>query len=198
MSERPTEIKISGLGGQGVILSGIIIGKAHAIFDGRHATMTQAFGPEARGSACSSQVLLSDSRILYPYVTRPDVLVVMSQEAYTRFSPELNDDGTLLLEADLVKPGPLPPRLKAYSIPATRIAEELGRKLVLNIVMTGFFTAVTGLISGEAVRKAVADSVPPGTEKLNLAAFEKGFAYGKQLLTSGAGAPSLPGTYPLR
>ena len=122
MAKAPSEIKIGGFGGQGVILSGIIIGKARAIFDGKHATLTQAFGPEARGSACSAQVILSDEAILYPYVANPDVLVVMSQEAYTKFSPALKKDGILLMEQDLVQPGKLPPKVKAHSIPATRFA----------------------------------------------------------------------------
>lgn len=178
-----TEIKIGGFGGQGVILSGIIIGKAASIYDNKNATLVQAFGPEARGSACSAQVLVSDDNIMYPYVTSPDVLVTMSQEAYTKFEPELKEDGLLLIEQDLVKPK-TPPRgkIKMFGIPATRFAEELGRKLVLNIVMTGFFAAAIDLIDIEAVRKAVADSVPKGTEDLNLRALNKGYEYGKSVI----------------
>src|SRR5579863_2225787 len=97
-----TEIRIAGFGGQGVILSAIVIGKAACIYQGAYATMTQSFGPEARGGACSAQVILSDQPILYPYVTRPDILVVMSQEAYTRFAPELKPGGMLIVEQDLV------------------------------------------------------------------------------------------------
>ncbi len=183
MSKGPSEIKIGGFGGQGVILSGIIIGKAFSIYDGKHATLTQAFGPEARGSACSAQVILSPDAVLYPYVAHPGVLVVMSQEAYTKFSPDLKDDGILLMEQDLVQPGKIPAKVKAYSIPATRFAEELGRKLVLNIVMVGFFTAITGFISEKAAKQAIAATVPKGTEELNLKAFKKGFQYGKKLVS---------------
>ncbi len=177
-----TEIKIGGLGGQGVILSGMIIGKAAALFDNKNATMTQAFGPEARGSACSAQLIVADETVLYPYVTRPDVLVTMSQDAYTKFSPDLADQGTLLIEEELVDVGTPPAGAKVYGIPATRFAEELGRKLVLNIVMVGFFTSITKVIDADAMRKAVTGSVPKGTERLNLAAFDKGFDYGAQLL----------------
>ncbi|MEW6073806.1 MAG: 2-oxoacid:acceptor oxidoreductase family protein [Planctomycetota bacterium] len=177
-----TEIKIGGFGGQGVILTGIIIGRAASIYDDQHATMTQAFGPEARGSACSSQVIVSDQAVLYPYVTHPRVLVVMSQEAFTKFSPEIAPDALLLYEEDLVKLKGLKPTVRTFGIPATRFAEELGRKMVLNIVMTGFFTAVTGLIGLEAMRDAVKDSVPPGTEGLNLTAFQKGYDYGRSLV----------------
>src|SRR5215813_4894043 len=156
-----TEIRLAGFGGQGVILSAIVLGRAASIHQGAYATMTQSFGPEARGGACSAQLLLSDTPILYPYVTQPDILVVMSQEACTRFVPELKDGGTLIVEQDLVRVSDLKPNTRVYSVPATRLAEELGKRMVLNIVMVGFFTAVTNLLEAEAVRKAVADSVPP-------------------------------------
>jgi len=171
-----TEIKVGGLGGQGVILGGIIIGKAAALFDGKHSCLTQAFGPEARGSACSAQVVVDDEPILYPYVHNP----------HLKFSPELRPDGTLLIEEDLVKPTGLPSTVKVFAVPATRIAEELGKKMVLNIVMVGFFTAVTGLVSEQAAKEAVKDSVPPSTIELNMKAFDRGFAYGKELLAKRA------------
>ena len=99
-----TEIKIGGLGGQGVILAGIIIGRGASIYDGKYASLTQAFGPEARGSACSAQIIISDEPVEYPYVTHPDILVTMSQEAYNRFAGEMTPSGTLIYETDLVKP----------------------------------------------------------------------------------------------
>jgi 2-oxoglutarate ferredoxin oxidoreductase subunit gamma len=177
--ETRSEIKIGGFGGQGVILSGIIIGKAASLYDDLHATLIQAFGPEARGSACSAQVVLSKDYIDYPYLTRPQYQVLMSQEAYTKFEPELTDDGLLMIEKDLVKPKSLRPGIRCVAVPATRIAEELGHKIILNIVMVGFFTAVSGLISRDAVRQAIKDSVPPGTENLNISAFDRGFRYGR-------------------
>ncbi|MBI5532547.1 MAG: 2-oxoacid:acceptor oxidoreductase family protein [Deltaproteobacteria bacterium] len=176
-----TEIKFGGFGGQGIILAGMIVGKAAALYDNKEATLTQAFGPEARGSACSAQVVVSDSRILYPYVHRPHIMMLMSQDAYTRFSPELAKGGTLVIEEDLVNPVPLPEGAVVYKAPATRIAEELGRRMVLNIVMVGFFASVTKLLSAEAVRKAVQDSVPKGTIDLNLKAFDRGFEWGKKI-----------------
>jgi 2-oxoglutarate ferredoxin oxidoreductase subunit gamma len=176
-----TEIKIGGFGGQGVILSGYIIGRAAAIYDNKHATMIQAFGPEARGSACSAQVIVSPEPIAYPYITSPSVMIVMSQEAYTKFTPELAPGGILITEEELVKPHNLRRDLTHFSIPATRFAEELGRKMVLNIVMMGFLTAVTDIVGCEAMRSAVKVSVPRGTEQLNLNAFDKGYEYGMQL-----------------
>ncbi|HEY4683314.1 MAG TPA: 2-oxoacid:acceptor oxidoreductase family protein [Candidatus Acidoferrales bacterium] len=176
-----TELRIAGFGGQGVILAGIVIGKAAAIYDGKHATLTQSFGPEARGSACSAQLVLSDQPILYPYLTALDILVAMSQDAYHRFGSELQPGGLLLVEAELVTCHPRPdgpPGIRLHGIPATRLAEELGRRAVSNIVMVGFLTAMTGLVSVEAIKQAIADSVPRGTEAVNLAAFEKGLEYG--------------------
>ncbi len=175
---RLTEIRIAGFGGQGVILSAIILGKAASIFEGGHATMTQNFGPESRGGACSAQVVLSDSPILYPYVTRPDILVAMSQEAYNRFVPELKEGGLLVVEQDLVHLSALPEGIRVHAVPATRLAEELGRRMVLNVVMVGFFAAVTGVVGEQALRRAVEDSVPPAFRELNLMAFQKGFEYG--------------------
>jgi 2-oxoglutarate ferredoxin oxidoreductase subunit gamma len=177
-----TEIRIAGFGGQGVILSAIVLGKAASIYQSGFATMTQNFGPEARGGACSAQLILSDSPVLYPYVTKPDILVVMSQEAYWRFAPELKDGAILIVEQDLVRVDVLNAETKVYSVPATRIAEELGKKMVLNSVMVGFFTAVTQLLGPDAVRKAIADSVPSSFREINLQAFEKGLEYGKQIL----------------
>ncbi|MFQ6618108.1 MAG: 2-oxoacid:acceptor oxidoreductase family protein [Fidelibacterota bacterium] len=173
-----TEIRVTGFGGQGIILSGYIIGKAAALYEGKNSTLNQSFGPEARGSACSAQVIISDEEIHYPYIRTPRILIAMSQEAFTKYKSEVGKDGIMLIDGDLVKPGNLRRKIKLYSIPATRIAEELGRKIVLNIVMLGFFTSITGLIDKEAMRKAVLNSVPKGTEELNLKAFEKGYEYG--------------------
>jgi len=171
-----TEIRITGFGGQGVVLSGYIIGKACAINAGKHATMIQSFGPEARGSACSATLTVSDEEVLYPYIHRPDVFVVMSSEGYDKFHDELKDDGTLVYEKDLVHPT-MKEGQPAYGVPSTRIAESLGRSIVQNIVMLGFFAAVTGIASREEMHEAVKSSVPAGTEELNLKAFNAGWNY---------------------
>ena len=171
-----TEIRITGFGGQGVVLSGYIIGRAAAINAGKHATMIQSFGPEARGSACSATLSVSDEEVLYPYIGRPDIFVVMSHEGYDKYADELKDSGTLLYEKDLiaVKPKKGQP---AFGVPSTRIAETLGRAIVQNIVMLGFFAAATKIVKREEMRQAVADSVPTGTEELNLRAFDAGAEY---------------------
>jgi 2-oxoglutarate ferredoxin oxidoreductase subunit gamma len=179
------EIRISGFGGQGVMLAANIVGKAAAIFEGGYATMTESYGPEARGGASSAQLVLSNQPVLYPYVDSPDVLIALSQEAFTRFSPGLKRGGMLIVESDLVRVEGIAESIRVFSIPATRLAEELGRKIVLNVVMVGFFAAVTGLLSPEAYRKGIADSVPPKVLDLNIRAFEKGFEFGKKLLEGG-------------
>ena len=176
------EIKIGGFGGQGVILSGYIIGRAASIYDNKYATMIQAFGPEARGSSTSAQLIVSDEPIAYPYITAPNLMVLMSQEAYTKFSGELVSGGTLITDEELVTPHNLRNDIKHYSIPATRFAEELGKRMVSNIVMMGFTAAITKIISEKAMGEAVKVSVPKGTEKLNHLAFVKGLEYGRKLI----------------
>jgi 2-oxoglutarate ferredoxin oxidoreductase subunit gamma len=171
-----TEIRIAGFGGQGVIFAAAVIGKAAAIFQDGHAAMTQKFGPEARGGSSSAQVILSTEPILYPYITQPDVLVVMSQEAYATFAPQVKPGGILIIERELVHVDRIAPGERIYAVPATRLAEELGRKVV------GFFGAVTNLLDPDALRRDVEDSVPPAMRKLNLEAFDKGFEYGATLM----------------
>lgn len=176
-----SEIRITGFGGQGIILCGYIIGKAASIFNNQHATLTQSFGPEARGSACSAQVVVSDSRVLYPYVTAPQILIALSRDGYKTHKDNITDDCIIVYDNDMVQPEKHGPKVKVYGIPAIRFAEQLGRKIVLNIVMLGFFGAVTELIPKDALRKAVESSVPSGTEELNLKAFDKGYEYGLQI-----------------
>ncbi len=177
-----TEIRFSGFGGQGIIRCGLITGKALAIFDNKHATMTQSFGPEARGSACSSQLVVSDDRVLYPYISSPEILISMSQEAYDKYEPELRENGTLIIDTDLVKTRPARGKIKTYSIPSTRFAEDLGNRIIANLVMLGFFSAVTEVVSSEAMKKALPGLVPGRFLDLNIKAFDKGYEYGKEVL----------------
>jgi 2-oxoglutarate ferredoxin oxidoreductase subunit gamma len=172
------QIRFSGFGGQGVILMGMIVGRAATIHNNMNATLTQNFGPEARGGYCSATLLIDADPIFYPYVIQADLLVAMSQEAYKKYVPNLRENGVLIYEENLVKPVDLPKGVKSFSIPATKLAEELGRKMVANIVMTGFLAAVWKGVPEKAMRDAVMESVPKGTEKLNGMAFDKGYQYG--------------------
>jgi 2-oxoglutarate ferredoxin oxidoreductase subunit gamma len=175
-----TEVRLTGFGGQGIILSGYIVGKAAAIYGKKQATFTRSYGPESRGGACSAQVIVSDETISYPHLVDPSILVVMSQEAYNKYAPDLREGALLIVDEDLVETGEVAGDVKFLSVPATRLAEELGRKIVANIVMLGFFAAVTDVVSVETMREAVRTSVPKGTEGLNLKAFDKGYEYGEQ------------------
>ncbi len=174
------EIRICGVGGQGVITGGMIIGKAAAIFEDRNATLVQAFGPEARGSTVSAQVIVSDELIPYPYLRSSNVLLAFGQSAYDKFVGEMAENAILIYEDELVVPDKsLPKGAKTFGLPGTRLAEEeMGRRIVFNMVMSGFFAAVTGIIDVEAMRKAVEDSVPKGTESFNLKAFNLGYENG--------------------
>jgi len=183
-----TQIRIGGFGGQGVILSAIIVGRAAAIHGGLHATLIQSFGPEARGSSSSAELIVSDAPINYPYVGDVDMLVVLSQDAYARFSPKLKKGGLLVTESELVKVSADHAGGRHFAVPATRIAEEIGRKIVLNIVTVGFFGAVSQLMPVEALEKSVADSVPAGTHELNLKAFRRGYEAGLDALKKAGAA----------
>ena len=166
------EIRIAGFGGQGVGLAGYILGKSFALYDGLEAVMTQSYGPEARGGASSASVIVSDREIAYPFVHHPDILMAMSQEAYIRFRPTVKSDGLIVIDSDLVTPDDDNEHLQ---VPATFLADECGRRIVANMVMLGFFTAVTGLVSREAMERALASSVKPKTKSLNLKAFSAGY-----------------------
>jgi len=175
------EIRIAGFGGQGVVLVGYILGKALAIYDNYEAVMTQSYGPEARGGASSANIVMSDESIDYPFVLNPDILVALSQEAYNRFRPNLRRNGLVLIDEGLVKPQEGD---DFYGIPATRMAEELGRRVVTNVVMLGFMTALIGLVSRESVEKAIETSIREKLVPLNLKAFATGYEYAQQNLSS--------------
>ena len=172
------EVKIAGFGGQGIVLAGYIIGKAAAVFDGKNAVQTQSYGPEARGGACSADVVIDTASIDYPLAGEVDVLILMSQEAYHMYRSDMKKEGLLIIDEDLVHLSESDRVGRLLRIPATRFAEKLGRRIVSNIVMLGFFTATANSIGYDSMLKAVLDSIPEGTEELNTKAFNLGFDYG--------------------
>jgi len=175
------EIRLGGLGGQGVILCGMILGRAASIYDGRHATLIQSFGPEARGSACSAQVIIADEQIDYPYVEHPEALLLFSRDAAAQFVRQLAAGGLVIYDNGLLPLLPeLPPGSRAFGLPATRWAEELGSRLASNVVMAGAFAGITGWVSEAALEKAVTDLVPISSQALNLKALRQGHDYGSQ------------------
>jgi len=171
---KKTEIRIAGLGGQGVVLAGQILGRA-AVYDGKHVVQTQSYGAEARGSAAKSEVIISDEKIGFPIVRKCDVLVAMSQTAMEKNRKDLKEGGVLVVDEDMVN---LPPDVKArvFKVPATKTAEaELNSKMYANVVMLGALTRITGLVSSDAVEKAIVDSVSEAAQEKNINAFRIGF-----------------------
>jgi 2-oxoglutarate ferredoxin oxidoreductase subunit gamma len=173
------EVRFAGFGGQGIIKSGIIVAAAASIHADKNAVQTQSYGPESRGGACKSEVVISEEEIDFPKVVEPDVLVVMSQHAYNDYAEDVKPGGTVILDPGMIPREKNLKNLMVYHVPATKIAEQLGRKIVANIVMLGAFTAITELLDEKALKESIKENIPKGTEELNLAAFEKGFEYGK-------------------
>ncbi len=184
--QRPIQVKLAGLGGQGIGLCGLIIGRAAAVFDQNQAVYTQEYSPEARGGASSSSIIIASEEIHMPYVTKADLMIVMAQGAYNKYYKEITPGSTVIIDEDLVKVKDLPDSVKVQAIPATRLAEELGRKVAANIIMLGFFAALVPYISLKAMHKALKGSIPKGTEEFNLRAFEIGYNYGQKLREKGA------------
>lgn len=174
------EIRICGFGGQGVILSGFIIGKAASVFMNYNAVQSQSYGPEARGGAARSEVIISDEKIGYPRPTGVDILVAMSQESFDTYRGDINKDTIIVVDPDLVKKHDI--GRPVYKVHAQQIAESLGNKIVTNIVMVGAFTAIFELLDHDAVKNSVLESVPSRFRELNEKAFEKGFEAGKNAI----------------
>ena len=175
------EIRFTGFGGQGIILSGFIYGKAAAIFGGKEATMTQSYGPEARGGACSSDVVIEDGPVSFPEVTHPEIMVIMSRDAYTTHKKHIKKGVRVFYDQDLVE---VEEGLGAecIPIPSLKIAEGLGKKIVANIVMLGALAAGSDIVPKDAVKQAILSTVPPATKELNEKAFEAGYSQAMQVL----------------
>lgn len=180
-----TEVKLGGFGGQGIISAGRIIGQAAAIHDKLEACFTQSYGPEARGGAAGSQVVISSDPIHHPHPLAPTSMIILSQGAYTKYVPSLAPGGVLLIDDELVVlPEDHRTDISTHGIPATRIAEEAGTSRAANTVMLGFWTAITGTISPEAMRQSLVESVPTKTIDLNLEVFDVGFNKGLEIVTT--------------
>lgn len=177
------EVRFSGFGGQGIILSAVIIGRAAVMYDNKFAVQTQVYGPEARGGASMSAVIIDDDPILYPKVSVPDIYVIMSQEGFEKYGVDANDDAIMLIDSTLVHSRP---KCRCIEIPATRQAKEVLKKdIVANIVMLGALVAATHVVSETSLEKAILDSVPKGTEALNQKAMKMGFELAAGTLPGG-------------
>lgn len=172
------EIRFSGFGGQGIILSAVIIGRAAVMYDSKFAVQTQVYGPEARGGASMSAVIIDDEEILYPKVTRPDIYVIMSQEGFEKYGADAEEPAIMLVDSTLVHSRPT---CRCIEVAATREAKQtLKKDIVANIVMLGALVAATHVVNEDALKKAILDSVPKGTEELNQKAMQLGLQLGKQ------------------
>jgi len=172
------EIRLSGSGGQGLILMGIILAEAIGIYDGKYVAQTQSYGPEARGGSSKSEVIASDEEIDYPKAMQLDLLLAMNQKSCDEFYPDLKPEGLLIVDSTFVTQLPTS---KAFQIPFTRIArEKFTREVVANIIALGALTQLTPMVSPKAVESAVLARVPKGTEKLNRDALRAGMTAAKQ------------------
>lgn len=171
---RRQEIRLQGLGGQGIITAGHLIGEAVSLHDRKEAVMTEDYSPYVTGGWSRADLVISNEKIDYPLVSRPQILVAMSQDALDDNWKLTAPSARLITEADLVKTADVKNR-KVFAVPAQKIAEELGRKVVANIVMLGFVTAATRIASREAMISAITRRYPKAAE-LNRQAFDRGFA----------------------
>ena len=180
--ENRKEIMFAGFGGQGIVTAGYITGEAAVVYDNKEATLTQVYGPEARGSACYSAVVISNEEISYPYLLNPQIMVVMSQEAYEKFLPKLQQGGVLIVDSTIVKPDKKAEKYQLYEVPVTEIAEKMGRRIIANVIILGFLGRIWDAVSVEALQEAVKASVPKKYLKLNLRAFQMGVKLAEKAL----------------
>jgi 2-oxoglutarate ferredoxin oxidoreductase subunit gamma len=183
-----TEVRLAGEGGQGLILAGVILAEAAAVYDGMQATQTQSYGPEARGGASKSEVVISDEEIDYPKVIEADVLLAMSQEGCDRYVGNLKRDGLLIVDSAHVTRLPL--GRPAIQVPITHLAEEAtGRRITANVVALGVLVGLTGVVSRPAIEAAVQARAPRGTAELNMKALAAGFAWTESYRQRGSVVP---------
>jgi 2-oxoglutarate ferredoxin oxidoreductase subunit gamma len=176
------EIRLSGEGGQGLVLAGKILAEAAAIYDGKNATQSQSYGPEARGGASRSEVIISDEDIDYPKAINIDLVLALTQESCNKYSEDLKDTGILLVDSDAVTECP-GGKFKTYRVPIIESARaKIGRVVVANIVALGIIVELTKIVSMDAIESAILARVPKGTEKINKEAFQLGVDIGKGLL----------------
>jgi 2-oxoglutarate ferredoxin oxidoreductase subunit gamma len=169
-----TEILVGGVGGQGVVLSGILLGTAATLFENKRAVQTQSYSSELRGGSARAEVIISDEPIGDPQVRRPDILIALAEEALPRYVSRMKPGGLLAIDSDMVK-GAEPGDYEILAVPATSIAgNELGDIIVANLIILGAVIKKRAIVSAESMEKAIEKSVPKKAKALNLAAFRKG------------------------
>ena len=175
------EIRLSGSGGQGVILAGVILAEAAALWDDKNAVQSQSYGPEARGGASRSEVIISDGEIESPKADEMDALLALTQEACEKYIGDLKSGGTVIVDSDMVSAVP-EGDYRVVRLPILSAAsEQLGRAQVANIVSLGAVVELTGAVSKDALANAVVYRVPKGTEDINRRALEAGYTLARQV-----------------
>ena len=169
------QIRFGGVGGQGIVMSSKLLGIAASLYDGKEAVCTQAYGPEARGGAARSDVVISDEPVDYPFVTEADVLVALFPEAYKKFRPMLRAGGTLIIDSGLVQASEDEENI--CRIPATQMAQDLGNRLASNVVILGCLVGKTGVVSRESVEQAIRKAMKPKIVELNIKALDAGIRF---------------------
>ncbi len=173
------EVRLAGEGGQGMILAGVILAEAAAVYDGLNAVQTQSYGPEARGGASRSEVIIAKGDVDYPKVMAADLLLCMSQEACDKFYEQVKEEGLIVVDSTNVS---RVPSHRAVAVPISQIAEEAtGRRITASIVALGLVSGLTGVVSRQALEKAVGERVPAGTGEINRKALAAGFAEAERL-----------------
>jgi 2-oxoglutarate ferredoxin oxidoreductase subunit gamma len=168
-------VKFCGLGGMGIILTSIILGKA-AIYDHKNAIQTQSYGPEQRGTTVTSDVIVSDEELIsFPIEQKLDFLVAFSQDAYNSYKQKVKENGLIFVNSDLVKINSA--KSNVFQIPASSIATELNNEKVLNMVMLGSLVKTTKLVSKESIIKSLKNTVHSRFITLNINAFNRGYGY---------------------
>jgi 2-oxoglutarate ferredoxin oxidoreductase subunit gamma len=177
---KKVEIRLTGLGGQGVVLSSVILGRAASVYDKMNAVQTETYGSDMRGGDVCTEVIIAEERIIYPVINNPDILIALDQKAYNNNFNDLKPDGIIITDSDLVNVSSLKKGIIHYHESFNKIAiEQLKKKAVANIIMLGFLQEKTKIVSLNSIEKAIADLVPPKTLDLNLQALHRGVDIGK-------------------
>jgi 2-oxoglutarate ferredoxin oxidoreductase subunit gamma len=173
------EVRLSGVGGQGLLLAGLILAEA-AIRDGKNAVQTQDYGPEARGGASKSEVVISDDEINYPKLMKCHLMLAMSQAAYDRYSSQVSREGLVVVDSSNVER--LRGQMPVYRVPISEIARvEVGKVITASVVALGVITEISRVVTRESIQGAVLARAPKGTEEMNLRALEAGFREGEKI-----------------
>ena len=187
MSQTTTEIRLAGSGGQGLITAGIILAEA-AIFDNKNVVQSQSYGPEARGGASRAEIIIADGPIFFPKATWVDIFLAMSQKACDQYSFDIKNEGIFIVDTTYVKQIPTSSAVAIPISSATR--EKFGKELFSNIVALGVICEVCKVVSAKALKAAISNRVPDGTEKINLEAFTLGQKLAKEVLKNSNGIDS--------